>query len=61
MPRPKLPEHRLRSEVLQLRLTIDERKKMKAGADSAGEQLSEFIRGAALEKAMRLQKTCKND
>ena len=39
--------------MLQLRLTAAERAAMEAGAERAGEQLSQFIRGAALEKAER--------
>ena len=54
MGRPPLPESERRSEVLQLRLTKGERKDMEAGADASGEQLTEFIRGAALEKAARV-------
>lgn len=54
MGRPPLPESQRRSEVLQLRLTKDERHKMDAGASAAGEQTSEFIRTAALDRAGRL-------
>jgi len=54
MGRPPLPESERRSQVLQLRLTKGERKDMEAGADASGEQLTEFIRGAALEKASRV-------
>lgn len=32
---------------------------MEAGADASGEQLTEFIRGAALEKASRVTKKAK--
>lgn len=42
--------------MLQLRLTKGERRGMEGGADAAGEQLTEFIRGAALEKAEKLTK-----
>ena len=56
MARPPLPDSERRSEVLQLRLTKGERKDMEDGADACDEQLSEFIRGAALEKAERLIK-----
>lgn len=55
MGRPPLPDSERRSEVLQLRLTKGERKGMEDGAAVAGEQLTEFIRGAALEKADRLK------
>ena len=54
MARPPLPDSERRSEVLQLRLTSGERKAMEVGASTADEQLSEFIRGAALEKAEKL-------
>jgi uncharacterized protein (DUF1778 family) len=54
MARPPLPESKRRSEVLQLRLTKGERADMEGGASASGEILSEFIRGAALEKAERL-------
>lgn len=56
MGRPPLPEHERRTEVLQLRMTKGERADMQDGADAAGEQLSEFIRNAALEKAERVTK-----
>ena len=56
MGRPPLPESERRSEVLQLRLTKGERKDMEVGAEASGEQLTEFIRGAALEKAARVAK-----
>lgn len=51
MPRPPKPESERRSEVLQLRLTKVERDTLERGASKHGEQLSEFIRSAALEKA----------
>lgn len=51
MVRPPKPANEVRSQVLQLRLTIDERASLEAGAERAGEQLSQFIRNAALEKA----------
>lgn len=51
MVRPPKSANEVRSQVLQLRLTIDERASMEAGAEQAGEQLSQFIRHAALEKA----------
>ncbi|MGH8074948.1 MAG: plasmid mobilization protein [Lysobacter sp.] len=53
MARPPLPDSERRSEVLQLRLTKDERKDLDAGANAAGEQTSEFIRTAALVRAQR--------
>lgn len=56
MGRPPLPESERRTEVLQLRLTKGERRGMEGGAEAAGEQLTEFIRGAALEKAEKLTK-----
>lgn len=51
MGRPPLPDSQRRTEVLQLRLTKDERSTMDAGADAAGEIVSEFIRNAALDRA----------
>lgn len=59
MVRPLLPESERRSEVLQLRLTKGERRGMEEGAAAAGEQLSEFIRSAALDKAERAIKKAK--
>lgn len=56
MPRPPLPAAERRSEVLQLRLRVDEREQMDAGAELAGEPVTEFIRNAGLERAERLQK-----
>jgi uncharacterized protein (DUF1778 family) len=51
MVRPKKPADEVRSQVLQLRLTVGEREAMERGAEAAGEQLSEFIRRAAMERA----------
>lgn len=56
MTRPPLPESKRRSEVFQLRLTKGERKELDEGAAAAEEPLSEFIRGASLEKAKRVKK-----
>ncbi|WP_425492552.1 plasmid mobilization protein [Lysobacter changpingensis] len=56
MARPPLPESERRTEVLQLRLTKGERKDLDEGAEASGEQVSEFIRTAALEKAKRVKK-----
>ncbi len=53
MARPQKPADEVRSQVLQLRLTVDERATMESGAERAGEQLSQFIRNAALEKAAK--------
>jgi len=54
MVRPKKPADEVRSQVLQLRLTAVERAAMERGAEAAGEQLSEFIRRAAMERAESL-------
>lgn len=54
MARPALPESERRSEIVQTRVTKGERKQIEAGAKAADEQVAEFIRGAALEKAERL-------
>lgn len=54
MGRPPLPEGERRSEVLQLRLTRDERAGLEAGAEAAGQVLSDFIRTSALERAKAL-------
>lgn len=51
MVRPNKPADEVRSQVLQLRLTVGEREAMERGADAAGEKLSEFIRTAAMERA----------
>lgn len=56
MPRPPKPDHERRSEVFQVRLTLEERQLIEEGAGIAGEQLSEFIRTSALEKTQRLRK-----
>jgi len=53
MVRPPKPADEVRSQVLQLRLTVDERAAMEAGAERAGQKLSDFIRRAALEKAAK--------
>ena len=55
MPRPPLPPDERRSEVLQLRLRVDEREQMDIGAALAGEPVTEFVRNAGLERAERLQ------
>jgi len=51
MVRPKKPADEVRSQVLQLRLTVGEREAMEKGAEAVGEQLSEFIRRAALDRS----------
>lgn len=56
MARPPLPESERRTEVLQLRLTKGERKDLDEGAEASGEQVTEFIRKAALDKAKRVKK-----
>jgi len=56
MARPPLPDSERRTEVLQLRLTKGERKDLDEGAEATGEQVSEFIRTAALDKAKRVKK-----
>jgi uncharacterized protein (DUF1778 family) len=50
MARPPKPADEVRSQVLQLRLTVGEREAMQKGADEAGETLSEFIRNAAMDR-----------
>lgn len=59
MARPPRPADEVRSQVLQLRLTAAERAALEKGAEAAGEQLSEFIRGSAMERAARLRKGAK--
>jgi uncharacterized protein (DUF1778 family) len=54
MARPALPESERRSEIVQTRVTKEERKQLEVGAKAADEQVAEFIRGAALEKAERV-------
>lgn len=54
MVRPLKPAEERRSYVLQVRWTEDERGRLENGAARAGEQLTEFIRSAALEKADKL-------
>jgi len=56
MARPPLPDSERRTEVLQLRLTKGERKDLDEGAVATGEQVSEFIRTAALDKVKRVKK-----
>jgi len=51
MVRPNKPADEVRSQVLQLRLTVGEREAMERGAEATGEKLSEFIRTAAMERA----------
>jgi uncharacterized protein (DUF1778 family) len=53
MARPKLPDEERRSEVIQLRLTKDERQMLDEAAESLGVLLTELIRSAALAKAER--------
>lgn len=53
MVRPPKPADEVRSQVLQLRLTIGERAAMESGAERAGEQLTQFIRKAALDRAKK--------
>jgi len=55
MVRPKKPVDDVRSQVFQLRLTAAEREAMERGAEAAAEQLSEFIRRAAMERAESLR------
>ena len=54
MARPPLPESERRSEIVQTRVTKDERQRIEAGAQVAEEQVAEFVRGAALDKADKL-------
>lgn len=54
MGRPPLPAGERRTEVLQLRLTRDERASMEAGAKAADQVLSDFIRSSALDRAKAL-------
>lgn len=49
-----MPASERRTEVLQLRLTKGERETLDEGAAEAGEVVSEFIRGAALDRAEAL-------
>lgn len=49
-----MPASERRTEVLQLRLTRDERASMEAGAEAAGQVLSDFIRTSALDRAKAL-------
>lgn len=51
MARPPKPADEVRSQVLQLRLTANERAAMADGAKKAEETLTQFIRVAALERA----------
>lgn len=57
MPRPKLPDAKRRSEVLQIRLTTAQRELLDRAADLLEEPLSDLIRDAALAKARRVLKT----
>lgn len=54
MARPPKPADEVRSQVLQLRLTIGEREMLDAGAKLAGKQLTQFIRDAALDRAAKV-------
>lgn len=53
MARPPKPTDEVRSQVLQLRLTANERAALATGAKKAEETLTQFIRVAALERAAK--------
>jgi uncharacterized protein (DUF1778 family) len=53
MARPPKPLDEVRSQVLQLRLTVGEREALEHAAARAGESLSEFIRRSAMERAAK--------
>lgn len=50
MARPKLPDELRRSEVLQIRLTQDERALLEEAAEAAGIAITDVIRNAAMER-----------
>lgn len=54
MARPKLPDKDRKDEILKLRLTASDRKRLDRGAKLAGVPLSEFVREVSLLAADRL-------
>lgn len=54
MARPPIPADERRDYIYKLRLNKGERTRLDAGAAAAEQPLSEFIRGAALDKAAKL-------
>jgi len=54
--RPKLPKGEKLAEIIQFRMTTEERQECERAADKAGEKLSEWIRAHLVRAAKRALK-----